>query len=414
MNAEIMSPSWVADRPHDRYVTPRARRTYQNREWFARQLERGKTQKEIARAAGVSAPTIFIWKCRHQLGASPSNGERGCLSDHARETYANRGWLVARLEEGKTFAEIALLAHISRSCIISWVRRHRLTRGGRLKITALKTYANRAWLTARIGEGITDREIAKQCGCSFQSIGLWRHRFGIPRVPRRNGPYPKAERLRRAFGEWLAPRLSELPITERDVLVLKATHGIGGAVRTHADVGRELDLTRARVQQIHHKALRKIVAAVGSDALKDFPDIAALPPFVTKGRKAEKGQAKLLAGDATYANRDWLAAQVGLGKTDRQIAREVGLKTSCSITRWRHQLGIATIHHPRSGGGYLSPLARETYADPSWLRMLVAAGLTDAKIAAQAGCQRTNITYWRNKFGIAPSYGLPAFRRTPT
>lgn len=347
-----LRPLWAVDPskpPGDRYATPRVCQTYRNREWFARQLERGKTLKEIARAAGVSVSTVFMWKYRHQIGASQGNDQRGHLSDHARATYANRAWLIARIEEGKTHAEIALLARISRGSIISWSRRHGLTRGTRIPVTAFTTYANRDWLTARVGEGLTDREIAKQCRCMTTAIWAWRHRFGIPRRPRRNGPFPKVERLRRAFGEWLSPRLSELQLPERDVLVLKAAHGIGGAVRTHADVGRDLGLTRARAQQIHHKALRKIVAAVGADALKDFPKIAALPP-----------------------------------------------------------------HMPRSRGRHLSPLARETYADPVWLRMLTAAGLTDAKIAAQAGCSHSNISHWRRKFGIPPSNGQPTSRRTPS
>lgn len=525
MNTETPMPWWVGGRSNDRYATPRALRTYRNREWFARQLDRGKTLHEIAIAGGISVHTIQSWKYRYNLKASsapvrprvhlgdaaretygnrawlaaqvkrglsdqeiarlcknilapriarwrarfgikrgpvilshralktyanrewlaralktrttykvatslgvsestilnwrarfnipalPCRTTRSYLSEHARATYANREWLLARIEEGKTFVEIAHEARISRYAIVSWARRHGLTRGKNIRISALKTYANREWLAAQAAEGRRDTEIAKQCGCSSVAIGQWRHRFGLPQAPRKTGPFPKDEQARRAFGAWLTSRLSDLPLDEREVKILKAMHGVQGPVRTLKDVGAELVLTRERVRQINKRGLRKIVAAVGAPALKDFPKIAALPPFVAKGRKTEKGQAKLLIGDATYANREWLAAEVAAGKTDKKIAAEVGV-TKLTIFLWRKRHGIAANHHRRTGRT-ISPLALKTYADPAWLRTLVELGLTDHEIAAYAGCTRLTISNWRRRFSIPPSRGRPASPDTP-
>lgn len=328
-------PEWVAVTDNDPHATPRARRTYRNREWFASQLERGRTMREIAAIAGTSVPTIQSWKIRHNLWASrapmvlrrPMRTARKAYTDRAwlaaqvrrgfsdleiarrcrgvspcviqywrrrfglmraggpigvraRATYANRAWLLAEIESGKTYSEIGVAARVSRETIVNWVNRHGLARGTSVRVPALKTYANRVWLAERVAEGLRDGEIAERAGATMKSVGIWRRRFGIAANRRRTGPRSDVERARRAFGEWLAPRLAKLPLDKRETRVVARMHGICGPVRTLRDIGTEESISGERIRQIHRRALFKIVAAVGAPALKDFPKIAALAPHV--------------------------------------------------------------------------------------------------------------------------------------
>lgn len=258
-----------------------ARRTYANRTWLAAAL-RTQSQSATAISLGVCVATIRNWRARFNIPALPSYATRVYLSKYARATYANRAWLLAELEKGKTYGVIAAATRVSRETIVNWVRRQGFNRGTSTAVPALKTYANRAWLAAKVAEGLRDREIAELVSVTTTAIGNRRRSFGIAANQRRIGLQPAVQQARRAFGTWLTPRLANLPVDEREARALTALHGIRGPVMTLREAGEAWGMSGERVRQIYWQALSKIVGAVGAAALADFPKIAALPPYVEK------------------------------------------------------------------------------------------------------------------------------------
>ena len=362
----------------------RALRTYRNTEWLRAKLKRGLTHAQIARDADVSISMIAILVAR--LGLQDPLRHHGVhLTDHAQATYANRAWFKAQLDRRVSYREIALKTGASIPTIYLWVHRHGLKKRARL-------YTNHAWMANHVAAELCNTEIAALADCSLPTITTWQRRLGITANPRKkSGPWFADEQKR--FGEWLWPRIRDLPLERREILVIKRLNGIGGKVRTLKDVGSELGVTRERIRQIHQRALRKIVAAVGAEALKDFPKIAALPPYIEKKRGPLKGPRA--HGVATYGNESWLRERVERDMRDGAIAREANAR-SRTICHWRHHFGIKVNRRGRP----FTSLARETYANRDWLAARVAAGKTDRKIAGEANTSVSTINAWRRQFGF--------------
>lgn len=89
--------------------------------------------------------------------------------------YQDKEWLQARLNEGLTNAEIALLAGCYSGTVSRYVGCFKLKR-------CSYRYQDREWLRVKYcDEGLTCEQIAVEAGCSASTIGRWMDDFDIPR-----------------------------------------------------------------------------------------------------------------------------------------------------------------------------------------------------------------------------------------
>ncbi|MBI4280965.1 hypothetical protein HY628_02095 [Candidatus Uhrbacteria bacterium] len=137
-------------------------------------------------------------------------------------------------------------------------------------------YADYKWLTEKIRAGYSDQAIADLLpqATSPRTVGDWRRYFGLQYS--RKG-LPKNEPWRDRFAAWLGPRLKILPLNDREIEVLQRFFGIRKPREAESTIGESLaggakSVSRQYVSQVLHRALGKIVAAVGRQALRDFPE----------------------------------------------------------------------------------------------------------------------------------------------
>lgn len=259
-------------------ISTRAKRTYANRDWFIRQLQKNLTIPQIAQKARVSEATICKWKSRHGFVTS-KNERRNYLSPVAEKTYGNRVWLTMLVDHGCSISEICEQVEketgntISKETLGLWLFRFELQiHNSCLTKEAHETYASKSWLTARVAEGLSDEEIGSLLKDPVirATIHRWRKRFRISR------PFfhqPKNEAERKKFGLWLSARIIRLPLTEVEQNILKRYYGIDGPVERLVQIKKSLHCTVQRVLQIIYRALGKIILIVGTRALSNFPEI---------------------------------------------------------------------------------------------------------------------------------------------
>jgi transposase len=90
--------------------------------------------------------------------------------------------------------------------------------------------------------------------------------------------------------------------------------------------------------------------------------------------------------------REWLAVQLGAGRSFESIADELGLRGS-TVSYWARKYGLASSqaarHAPRGA------------PDRARLEALAASGATLAEIAAEVDRSITTVRYWLARWGIA-------------
>src|SRR4051795_9026473 len=88
---------------------------------------------------------------------------------------------------------------------------------------------------------------------------------------------------------------------------------------------------------------------------------------------------------------EWLASQLGSGRSIESIAREVGRRPS-TVAYWVAKRGLASAHAPRHAarGG----IARES------LEPLVEAGMPIRAIADQLGVSYTTVRHWLKRYEL--------------
>ncbi|MGE0707317.1 MAG: RNA polymerase sigma factor RpoD/SigA [Planctomycetota bacterium] len=88
----------------------------------------------------------------------------------------------------------------------------------------------------------------------------------------RGAPRPDAGVQRALLAEQIRGVLSDLPVREREVIVLR--YGLdGGRVHTLEELGRRFNVTRERVRQIEIRAIRKLQAPNRAACLESFLDV---------------------------------------------------------------------------------------------------------------------------------------------
>lgn len=98
---------------------------YTQKPWFVAQIEKGLTAKEIAALCDVSVDVIRYWAKQHQLKL-PSGRRRGLKTIVGTGIYRDKAWLQAKLAEGLHADRMAVLAGCSVETVKKWVYAHGL------------------------------------------------------------------------------------------------------------------------------------------------------------------------------------------------------------------------------------------------------------------------------------------------
>ena len=88
----------------------------------------------------------------------------------------------------------------------------------------------------------------------------------------KSSPRPTDGVNRELLSEQIRRVLSELPVREREVLILR--YGLNdGRVHTLEELGRRFNVTRERIRQIEIRAIRKLQRPRWADALEGFLEV---------------------------------------------------------------------------------------------------------------------------------------------
>jgi thymidylate synthase (FAD) len=98
---------------------------YSQKAWFAAQVQKGLTAREIAESCGCSIDVIRHWAKQHGIKL-PSGRQRGLKTIVGHGLYRDRDWLETQLHQGKHADEMAEAASCSIECIKKWVYHHGL------------------------------------------------------------------------------------------------------------------------------------------------------------------------------------------------------------------------------------------------------------------------------------------------
>jgi len=99
---------------------------YAHRSWFAAQVERGLSAKQIAELCNCSPNTIYKTAKKHQLQL-PSGRHKGLKRVVGEGLYRQRDWLEDQLAKGQTTDQMAHSAACSIETIKKWVYHHGLS-----------------------------------------------------------------------------------------------------------------------------------------------------------------------------------------------------------------------------------------------------------------------------------------------
>lgn len=233
-----------------------ALQTYANRAWHEEQKRLGRTIKEMAALAGKSRPTIVKWRFRLGL----TNGSKR-TSDNARRTYANETWLRTMIEvQHRGVAEVAQCACASVQTIEEWMLRFGIKALERFirKERVERTFLNCEWLAPLVAKGCSNGMIADKAGCSVDLVARVRRELGLPaaRTVETGDRIPERARI----GKWLTKRLPRTKLDPAEHLVLSHFYGVRHPFRSQQFIARLTERTRAWVQIVRKRALRKMSA----------------------------------------------------------------------------------------------------------------------------------------------------------
>lgn len=248
----------------------------ENRRWHLATIREGKGMIKAACLARCSSALVTHW--RHMLGiVGPRyTGFPSMLSPRARRTYAKRAWFASRIYRYTSLRAMKQgepsLQRVSLHTLRHWRQRHgfrgplpkpypRFTR---------TTLFSRKWMAARVLQGLTDRMIMRAVNrlaarnrsgwrCTLAEIARARVQLRLPTPA--DIAARKIVRLRHDFWKWLCahrPAWAILTKPEQRVLRLVYTHA---ALRENgAAIARKLGCTRMNVSAVRRIALRRIQA----------------------------------------------------------------------------------------------------------------------------------------------------------
>lgn len=107
--------------------------------------------------------------------------------------YTQKSWLSDKIEQGLSARQIAELCQASDGVIRKWAKYHQLKLpSGRMKglkpIAGNGLYRNKDWLQEKLNEGLYADEMALLAGCSIESIKKWVYAHGLSLNHRLPGP----------------------------------------------------------------------------------------------------------------------------------------------------------------------------------------------------------------------------------
>lgn len=238
----------------DGVLSESALATYANRAWHEEQQRLGRTLEEMAALAGKSRPTIVKWRFR--LGLTSG---RKRVSKNGRCTYANKKWLRTMIEvQQLTVLRVAKEARASVPTIQDWIARfgivvpQRVSREERMERTCLSTQ----WLAPLVMKGYSNVAIAQMARCGHGLIARARCAYGLPNVRtlEAGGRIPE----RACIGKWLSKRLPRTKLNAHEYIVLAYFYGVRHPFRSQQFIARLIGCTRAGVQLVRKRALRKV------------------------------------------------------------------------------------------------------------------------------------------------------------
>lgn len=82
--------------------------------------------------------------------------------------YRDEDWMLERVREGRSSAEIAGLCEVTEKTVERWIERH-----------DVHPYRDERWLESQIGQHVSERAIAEWCGVTEQTVKRWMRRYDI-------------------------------------------------------------------------------------------------------------------------------------------------------------------------------------------------------------------------------------------
>lgn len=82
--------------------------------------------------------------------------------------YRDESWMLERIREGRSPAEIASLCEVTKPTIERWIDRHELS-----------PYRDEEWLRRQIDQYVSEQAIAEWCGVTEQTVKRWMRKFDI-------------------------------------------------------------------------------------------------------------------------------------------------------------------------------------------------------------------------------------------
>lgn len=136
-------------------------------------FKNGNSEKEIAKAFGVSVNAVYAWKL-----------EKGLIC-HSPEREKRFEGVRALYDQGLTDPKIAQQTGMSVQTILFWRKEHGLKANWKPKIRDWAEEDKR--FRTYYEQGLTDSEIADLCNCNYWNVRDWRQHMGLVH----NGPKSK-------------------------------------------------------------------------------------------------------------------------------------------------------------------------------------------------------------------------------
>lgn len=248
--------------------------------------------------------------------------------------------------------------------------------------------SDREWLTAAVEAGLSDSDIAEKAGVAATTVLKWRSVHGLLRAPT-----PAVMPAEVNDPDWLRARRTDDGMSNRQIADLLGVSIVTVQRRVRCfgvpSPTALSDVELRRMYDVDGMTVEAIAAAVGraESTVRRRLHVAGV---VMRSR----GRHPLLTDRAA------LLAAVQSGKTDSQIAADVGVRPS-TVAKWRGKHGI------RSPRARVSAAAQELN-DPVLLRRLfVDERWSIDRIAAASGVSRSTVTRALRRHRISASQRQP-------
>lgn len=161
---------------------------YRDKEWLhEKYVEEGKSSTQISRDVGVTRGTILNWLEKHDIPrrkSGPDTGENYGNTDQLKD----ESWLKEQyLEKELSSEQIAREIGCSSQSVLDWLERHGIERrsntnlsGKLFSLSVDERIADPDWLREQVVEkGRAQKDVADELGVSQAAVSMRLSRFGI-------------------------------------------------------------------------------------------------------------------------------------------------------------------------------------------------------------------------------------------